>query len=94
MLIHTHTTAPQICQYAAFVFTAGEDYTVANPLVVPLEICTNRTLFEIPTIYEVELVERTNEYFNVQVLEFDTGLETVTTSVTVVIVEPTGGREY
>lgn len=74
--------------------TAGEDYTAANPLVVPLELCGNRTLIQIPTISDFELLELSTEYFTVQVVEIDGGLETITTSVTVVIVEPTGGREY
>ena len=74
--------------------TTGEDYNAANPLVVPLELCGNRTLIQIPTISDFELLELSTEYFTVQVVEFDGGLETITTSVTVVIVEPTGGREY
>ena len=72
--------------------TVGEDYTVASPLVVPLELCGNTTRVQIPTISDYELLERSTEYFTVQVSEFDGGLETITTSITVFIVEPTGGE--
>ena len=71
--------------------TAGEDYTAANPLVVPLELCGNKTLVQIPTIADPNLLDRSTEYFTVEVVDRDVGLETITTSVTVVIVEPTGG---
>ena len=72
--------------------TVGEDYTAVSPLVVPLELCGNTTLVQIPTIPDYEPVERNTEYFTVQVSEFDGGLETITTSITVFIVEPTGGE--
>lgn len=72
--------------------TVGEDYTVASPLVVPLELCGNTTRVQIPTISNYELLERSTEYFTVQVSEFDGGVETITTSITVFIVEPTGGE--
>ena len=72
--------------------TVGEDYTVASPLVVPLELCGNTTRVQIPTISDYELLERSTEYFTVQVSEFDGGVETITTSITVFIVEPTGGE--
>ena len=71
--------------------TAGEDYTAATPLVVPLELCGNTTLIQIPTIADSNLLDRSAEYFTVEVVDRDVGLETITTSVTVVIVEPTAG---
>lgn len=72
--------------------TVGEDYTAAGPLVVLLELCGNTTLVQIPTIPDYEMLERNTEYFTVQVSEFDGGLETITTSITVFIVEPAEGE--